>query len=481
MSISILDVFNAFRDYFLSLDLRILAFKRMVNRDYQWINQVCSLFFSEESVEDIIAKQKSINRPKTENIRLFCNADTSSIFEKLSFGVSKGGVFRFNDTITSKEVAISMGIFDPRILTINVNPPYLNLIPDGKILGACCTVQELDRHDSWKLLDEMESLVIPLGFDDVYQWINNALGIRGFRKGDENSFIIGLPIKAKLNEPQAKKNIVTFSVKSHKNIPDLQVNLLQWEWDPRRAEYITIDRKPKRLTHLEKQNDNYVIYADEVNFSLIHPKHLIKVYLISNKLPQLRIDDKTCRPSLENTLEPLIKAMGEFYSLEQFQEQLLNPEKIIPKEKRIEKDPSWLFEEAISWLLSLGGLSVIRLGEKEYIHLDYGENLSADIIAYKENDYLFIIDCDIRHVDVTKANNLLRIVDYFKPIQNEIGKPKIIPVIFTPKEPITSEIQRKVQVVDGPMIKRLLERAIEGDIDGFCSILCLSMSAQQPR
>lgn len=462
MSLNVGNVFNALRGYFISLDLRILAFKK----NGQWINIVGSLFFSEKPVEQIKKIQDSITFPELKNFKLFTLASKSSEFGVFSRQVNKNGLIRLPNSSFGED-AIFIGKFNPRHIAVNDRPIFLQQITDWKLLGGRATEQHPNRINCWEILEGNEGLFISLGFESVYDWINNALRISKYRNRDENTFIIGLPIKAKIDDLKIKGNVVSFSVEAHKNIRNLQLNLVQWE--PHVAEWRTIDRKIKGMTRFDQQFNDYVVYSDEIKFSRIHLKHFIRAHLISTNIPLVEIDQKRCDPPLENSLEPLVNALEKFYHLEEFKNQLLYPEKL--KKKRETHGPSWYFEEAVSWLLSLGGLSVIRLGEKENIHLESGYTISADILAYKENDFIFVIDCDTQHADPEKANHLLQIVDHFEQLQNEIGKPEIIPVIFTPKEPVIGETQTKVHVINGPKIERLLEKAIKGDTEGFCNIL----------
>jgi len=468
MSVNVSEVYNAFKDYFISFDLRILAFKLPIGRDYQWTNLVSSMYFSEEPVENIKKLQKSLYIPKAKNIRLFCFTDKSPTFESRSYGLNRGGVFRINDTITRKEVAITMGIFNPQFLHVTEHPPFLSPFSEGKLLGAASDHQILNRHKGWESSNEIEDLIISMGFDDINQWINDTLKIEGYGKGNKNSFFIGLPIKGKIIDLKIKENEVTFNIKAHKNLSNLQINI--YKKIEERGYYRIYERHHKPLTSQKDMND-YVLYIDKVVFNKIHPNDLIEAQLISVNFPRIKIDFKRSWPPLENTLEPLINTFRKFYNLDQFKNQLLNPEETTPIKKSVRHNPSWLFEEAVSWLLSIGGLSVVRLGENEIIHLDYGRNLSVDILAYKENEYLFLVDCDINHVDQKKIQNLLRIGEICKEVQNEIGKPRIIPVIFIPKKTQIPKIPTNFRVIDGPQIERLLKYAINGDTEGFVTFL----------
>jgi len=361
------------------------------------------MYFSEEPVENIKKLQKSLYIPKAKNIHLFCFTDKSPTFESRSFGLSRGGVFRIYDTITRKEEAITMGIFNPQFLHVTEHPPYLSPFSEGKLLGAASDHQILHRHKGWESSNEIEDLIISMGFDNIDQWINDTLKIEGYGKGNANSFYIGLPIKVKIIDIKIKENEVTFNIKAHKKLSNLQTNI--YKKIEERGYYKIHERNHKSLTSQKDMND-YVLYTDKVVFNKIHPNDLVEAQLISVNFPRIKLDVKRSWPPLENTLEPLINTFRKFYNLDQFTNQLLNPEEIKPIKKRVRHDPSWLFEEAISWLLSIGGLSVVRLGEKEIIHLDYGRNLSVDILAYKENEYLFLVDCDINHVDQKKIQNL---------------------------------------------------------------------------
>lgn len=468
MSINVSEVYDAFKDYFISFDLRILAFKLPIGRDYQWTNLVSSMYFSEEPVKNVKKLQKSLYIPKTKNIHLFCFADKTSTFGSRSSGLNRGGVFRIHDTITRKEEAITMGIFNPQFLHITEHPPYLSHFSEGKLLGAASDHQLLHRHEGWECSNEIEDLIISRGFDNINQWINDILKIEGYGKGNKNSFFIGLPIKGKIIDLKIKENEVTFNIKAPKKLSKLQINVYNKKVE--RNFYKTSERRFKLLTPQNDKNDS-VLYIDKVTFNKILPNNLIEAQLISVNFPRIKIDYKRSWPPLENTLEPLLNAFRKFYNLDEFENQLLNPEETAPIKKSVRHDPSWLFEEAVSWLLSIGGLSVVRLGEKEIIHLEYGRNLSADILAYKENDYLFVVDCDINHVDQKKIQNLLRIGEICKDVQNEIGKPRIIPVIFIPKKTQIPKIPTGFRVIDGPKIERLLKYAINGDTEGFVTFL----------
>lgn len=259
MSINVSDVYNAFKDYFISYDLRILAFKLPIGRDYQWTNLVSSMYFSEEPVETIKELQKSLYIPKAKNIHLFCFADKSSTFESRSSGLNSGGVFRIHDPVTHKEKAITMGIFNPQFLQITERPPYFSPFSEGKLLGASSNHQILHRHKGWESSNEIEDLIISMGFDNIDQWINDTLKIEGYGRGNENSFFIGLPIKGKIIDLKIKENEVTFNIKAPKNLSKLQINVYNKKVEGNF--YKTYERRRKLLTPQNDKNDS-VSYID---------------------------------------------------------------------------------------------------------------------------------------------------------------------------------------------------------------------------
>ena len=462
-----MNVYNAFKDYYLSYDLRVLAYKHKLERDYEWRTIISSVFLSEKKVEDISSIQKSLKLPTMNNIQLFCFSDKSVNFKNYFNHISRGGIYRFIDIITNEEVAITIGKFDLGAIQIGYFPKYYELDLDHKLFGTELSTEIAERDECWALLKNIEDNVILIGYENLNEWIKSIFRIAEFQSGSKATIYIAFPVKANIRYIDIKNNIVAYNITAQKNISNLQINVYNkflYRGYSRSSEF-----RPKLLKSPKKDKEDFYLYTGTIEFSNIPPSNHIEIQLINRNVPKLLIDILRCDPPLDNTLEPLIKSFREFFSIKEFTDQLFNPEKM--KKKNITHDSSWYFEEAISWLLSMGGLSVIRLGEKEKISLISGVELSADILAYQENEFLFIIDCDIQHADPLKADKLLQITEIMKPMQNASGKPEIYPVLFTPKEPITAEIKKNIGIIDGPLIEELLKKAIEGDKKGFCEII----------
>lgn len=457
MSETVSRVISGLGRYLKSIDIRTLAFRL----EDEWINIVTSLFFSEKPIEKIREEHKKLDLPEMDNIKLFYSAQ-----EKWIGALSKGEIWIKDASRPLPfplDAIIKTSCIDIFESPISLYPDHLRTYRDWRIFGVEKVDSLSKRDECWNYLDRNTSMVIPLSYRDIYDWIRHSLKITKFHRGDKIGFIIGIPIHAKISELKVKENRIKIKLISHKDLSNLFVNVYHMRYDNYYGRSVEINRKPVSLDDYQKISGDYVYYQEEVEFPELKPHDRIEVYLRNRKFPTSEIDVNHTIVPLEKPLEPFFLALNRFCEIEDFKKQLFTPE-TCPRTPHWKHDPAWLFEEAVVWLLSLAGLSVIRLGEKETIHLDTGINYSADILAYKENEYIYIIDCDIQHISLEKADHLLQIVDLLKPIQDEKGKPEIIPMIFTPKDPpVPAQIESKVQVYTGSRIKRLFEKIMKGE------------------
>lgn len=451
MSESLLNIIWGLGNYLKSIDVRSLAF----NLKDEWINIVTSIFFSSKPIEKVREEHSRLKLPKMKSVKLFCFAQNikSNIFSKGHISVKHYPSFLVDARIRTDCLKLFKS-------SIAFHSNHLRTYGDWKIFGVEENETVQGREKCWEHLSMNEGIVIPLGYNSIYEWINDSLKIINFSNSDKIGLIVGIPIHAKINSLKVKEDTVKVNVKSHKDVSNLFCNIIQQRFS---NGWITIHNSPVYLQKPKTFSGNYVYYEEEVKFQKMKPHDTVVGSLRNSNFAKLEIDRNSARAPLEKPLEPLSYAFNYFYEMKEFKNQLFNPETFKKTTKR-KSNPALLFEEAVSWLLSLAGLSVIKLGEQETINLPSGITYSADILAYKENEYLYVIDCDIQHISQNKVDNLLQIVALLEPIRDERGKPEIIPMIFTPKEPTTPlTIDNRVKIYNGSRIKKLYEEILKGE------------------
>lgn len=135
--------------------------------------------------------------------------------------------------------------------------------------------------------------------------------------------------------------------------------------------------------------------------------------------------------------------------------------------------PDEIFESAITWLLSLLGYSVIHL-RKQYEELRDPLNKylfgSIDILAFKSDEHLLLVDCDTSVPDDKKFSSILgikaKLAPKLKSFQDKYGIPRIVPVVFSPRD-CAGLSRSNVVIIDKSGIEDLLEKAMTRDIEAI--------------
>lgn len=178
----------------------------------------------------------------------------------------------------------------------------------------------------------------------------------------------------------------------------------------------------------------------------------------------LVIDDDLKTVPLHNVVEPFFKVLSAFCPIDEFRKMLLKPE-------TFENAPEKMFENAVSWLLSLAGFHTIYLGanskatKKSFdvlrVHDKYHIG-STDIVAYEDNKRVLLVECDIKGVDEKKIQKLIEICDYFKS-GSGCKELEIVPVLFVPRDSGEAAKNTQVAIADRPIIESMLEELAKGD------------------
>ena len=213
------------------------------------------------------------------------------------------------------------------------------------------------------------------------------------------------------------KESVEIKTKKVFSLDDLQLNISVERVNPRTNHFEPFWRTTelvKKCKHPLKRGFCYVMNSIKLANSKPHDR--IEVELIHRKVPTLSMDKTSLMVPLENAVEPFAKALNAFCSLDVFKERLLNPERFGKGRTKT----NTVFENAVAWLLSLIGFSVLHLGRDfEILRIpESGAQVgSADIIAYRENDHLLLVDCDSSIPDEKKIRSMMVLKDHFEFLQ----------------------------------------------------------------
>jgi hypothetical protein len=458
-SLTVSDVLEAFSPSLRSADLRVVA----VKPEKHWINVITSMFLSCKSREEIESEQKQVRGKllkDTSNFRILLGCFPFQMLPSVFEGFKSGEILIRRMRTKFKEI-------DPYELGVNpYHPNYLREIEEWKLVGS--QAQQKIDDILWNIIERQNGQARLHGYTDIYQLISETLRIGDFHRGRNRGLVIGIPMPARIADVSLDGSSVKIKTKKDCSLKDLQLNLSLERVNPRNGRYepveggrkIELVKKSKRLpTHEICHVTNSIQLTD------LRPNDMIEVKLLHKKAPTLDMGGTRLYVPLENPVEPFARVLNAFCSMEIFRELLLNPERAKGKTR-----PNTIFENAVSWLLSLIGFSILPLGRTPFEHLRIPETGykvgSVDIVAYRENECLLLIDCDTSMPDEKKIRYLKAVKDHFRFIQDEYKRLNIVSVIFTPRDctGIPSDLQ-DVKIIDRHKIKMMFEQAMEGNSD----------------
>jgi hypothetical protein len=453
--VTLSEVVRAFSSSYETLDVRIVALRL----EDKWINVITSIFLSGESEEKIESKQQQM---RSEVPR---GNDGVSVFLTHS---SAKSIHNYLDRIKNGEPILVEGIevrfrqLDPYVLTVeSLLPNFLRGIEEWKLAGSQTQGKEEERSRVWPILETQNRQAKLRGYRDIYELINETLGLTDFNRGTTRDFVVGIPMPARILQLSLTDSSMNIQIKKLPGLRDLQLNLslrkatrvMPYQKTMRRIAEPIIDSE-----QLTTEKCSYV--TNSIELAEIRDSDWIDVELIHRQVPTLSMDNTNLTVSLQNPSEPLAKTLSGFCSLDLLKERLLNPEKF--------KKPGIEFEDATEWLLSLIGFAVVRLGrfEKLKVQETNYEVGSIDIIAYKENECILLVDCDTSVPDEKKIRSVASVKDHLKFIQDEYKRLRLVSLVFSPKDctGITVNYQ-DFKIVDKHQITQLFEEMMKGDIE----------------
>lgn len=454
VSITVNEILQAFSPAFKSIDLRIVT----VKLEEHWTNVIASMFLSSKSQKEIKSEQQQIREklPKTDNFSILLECYPFDLISDLFKQIEKGEI-----VINGKSIKIPP--FDPSKLTIDTYlPSYLKEMKEWKLIGSRATAK-IDG-EVWRIMSDQDGPSRLVGYENVYELIKETLRIRELGPDISRILVIGIPMPARIVEISLDGKLVKIKTKNAFSSDDLQLNI-SLERVNRSNYFEPFWRKTHRVKKCRyplKRGFCYVTNPIKLGNSKPHDR--IEVELIHRRIPTLRMDEASLMVPLENAAEPFGKALSAFCSMDVFKERLLNPERFVEGRTK----PNIIFENAIAWLLSLVGFSVLHLGRNfETLRIpETGYQVgSIDIVAYRENERLLLVDCDTSIPDEKKIRSMKTVKDHFSYIQDEHKQPDIMCAIFSPKDCTGILAHPDVKIIGRYQIERTFEEAMRGNTE----------------
>lgn len=453
-------VLEAFKPAVKSIDVRTVVVAPPSGEE--WQNLVTSVFITENAVDVVKNQHSKIPRLRNNNFALLLDAYP---FDYTFFGNILEGEVRFPLSFGIEKVRFRK--FDP--LKLKFCSKQARIKGSYKwILSATDDGLQGERMELWSVADANEIAVKREGFPDIGHFIQNRLQIE-YHKGSQKDFELSVPPLASIEKACFVKSEFEVEVKKVPNLTNLQLNLTL------KRDYDTVWMDTRKVGENKSESTDVFVLTKEV-FQLdnLLPYDLMTVELIHNE-SALVMDATMKYAPLENVVEPFLKTLNAFCPSSEFSSMLLEPEEY-------GKEPQRVFENAVTWLLSLAGYNTIYLGFK--IQRDNGEKRfdvlraksgyeigSADIIGYEENSRLLLVDCDIGPIDERKIQRLKETGKYLSGSFKEYPQLKIIPVLATPKK-YEGAPRQGVRIVDRNALEKIIKELAKGNRDVARNIFC---------
>jgi hypothetical protein len=443
--------------------MRTIAVRPQLEED--WENLVTSMVVSEKSVDEVTKKQSELPKLRTNQIALFTytGALDFSIFSDFV-----EGSFGYNRISVPAGGSIAFGSL--RVKTRKFNPLILKVVSKQRrtdetwkwVLTAEDSNTSPDREQLWTIVREQAMVAKIQGYGSMEELIRDILRIENVSHNID--FQLMLFDLAKIKGVNFGDSSFEVEIEKPAGLQNLQLNV-NVERTTHGGFRSTVLKKPFPLLEIEMSEEptQLCLFRKNVELPTLFPFDIINIELIHTN-SALTLDHVYLSAPLKNPVEPFYNVLTAFCSLDKFKSMLLKPEEF--------KDaPEKMFENAVTWLLSLAGFQTICLAAntkatktsfdvlRKYDRYQIG---SADIIAYENNKRLLLVDCDIGGLDEQKIQKLIELGKYFKTLC-EYRELEIVPVLFTSKNIREDDKKKPVAIVDGNLIERILEDLSKGD------------------
>lgn len=458
----LLSVLEALKPALKSIDIRTVAVTP--SSEEQWQNLITSIYVTEKTVDETRNQQKKIPQLRNNNFVLLLNAYS---FDYTVFEEIIRGEVRFPTPFGINKVQFRK--FDPFKLKVHSTQERINGTL-GWILRAADSGQEQEREKLWLVTNGQEREAKLQGYSDIIKLIKNRLRIK-YNNRERKDFELVIPPLARIENVRFVNSKFEVEVKKVAGLTDLQLNLALERSD--QGGFLNpIWSNISKVKEKEPQSpDNFCVETESFELGDLLPYDLMNVELIHRE-SALTMDKTWLRAPFENIVEPFLKALNAFCPLENFKKMIFEPE-------NYGKDPEQIFENAVTWLLSLTGYATIHLGVKiksfskkkgaesfDVIRAESNYPLAcADILAYEENKKLLFVDCDIGSLDDKKIQKLIETGKHFSDTLDKYKQLQIIPVLVTPKD-CRHEVKEGLRIVDRYALEMIFERLAKGDREG---------------
>lgn len=434
-----------------SIDIRTVAVKTSLESD--WQNLITSVFMTEKTVDEIRKQQEKIPHLRDNNVAFFLKAIP---FDYTLIGniendreVKFATPFGFNNVQFRK---LDLSKFKVSSTQQIISGSY------RWILHTIAIGSQNERAELWNIANDNEIVAKRQGFPNIGALARNWLKIE-YSNGSQKDFELVIPSLASIESKRFIDSKFEIRVKKVSSLTDLQLNLSL------ARNNINLWTKTMKVREEQAEPPNaFTTITEVLELEDLKPYDSINVELTLGE-SALTLDNTCEFAPFSNVVEPFMKAFGAFCPLKKLKSMLLEPHK--------HKKPDRIFENAVTWLLSLAGYNPLHLGqsfEKCYTETKF-EVGSADIIAYEECKRIFLIDCDTGPIDPRKIQQLIELGKYFSESFKEYPGLEIVPILVTPKK-YEGQPKSGVRIVDSGSLERIFEELAKGELERARAIFC---------
>ena len=453
-------ILEAFKPALHSIDLRTIAIRP---QGEEWQNLITTMCISEKTLSKVTIDQAKVPHIRNEEFEIFFQSvppkDFTAIFDQIKQGnLNFRSVKRISKVKTRSLDLLTLKVQSNQFGNFGGNFG----LQKWTIFATASADYPQERNKLWSIIDNQNQVLRLQGFRNMIELLHDVFKITFTQSRDSTDFVIIIPPIAQICTAKFCGKSFEVKVTKPNNIKGLQLNLLLKKSGTNPPDIVW----KKQIPIKKKENvfhPHKMVPFDSLEVNLIHT------------ISALTLDYKDVPVPLENTVEPLLRTLKGFLPLQEFKRMLLEP-------SQCGDDPSEVFETAVAWLLSMAGFVTLHLGIKvktikgicqqtDRLKLENEYQVgAADIIAYKDNETLYLIDCDLKGNDNKKIQDLIELQKHFQSTFSEYNHLRVVPVLCSPRD--LNEISREGLVLFGDYrINQMLEHVLRGDTEQARSTL----------
>jgi len=447
-----------------SMDIRTVAVAPPSKEN--WENLITSIYVTEKTVDEVRSQHQKI--PKLRNNQVAILLATHPLDYTIFSGIIEGEI-RFPTPFGRNKVKFRK--FDP--LKLKVNSTHSRIAGDFMwILRTADWGEEKEREELWSVVNMQDREARLQGFPTIVALIEKRLRI-DYRNKERKDFELVIPPLATIESARFIESEFEVEIKKITGLKELQLNLALQRAD-QGGFYNLVWSDTRRMNEdIQESARTFSVVTESFEIEDLLPYDLMSAELLHSE-SALTFDKITETAPLNNVVEPFLNSLSAFCPLDKFQKMLFEPEKY-------GRAPNKIFENAVTWLLSLAGYDTIHLGFEikgkkgkesfDVLREESGYEIGcADIIAYEESKRLLLIDCDIGSIDEKKIQKLVETGEYLDQ-SKKYDRLEIIPVLVTPKD-LSHRVEKGLRIVDCNTLERIFQEIVKGNRkkarDTFC-------------